>query len=36
LFLTKMQVKFSIFCHRGSLNIIGDKFRFVKSKLKSR
>ena len=26
LFLTKMQVKFSIFFHRGSLNVIGDKF----------
>jgi hypothetical protein len=36
LFLTKMQVKFSIFFHRGSLNVIGDKFRFVRSKLKSR
>jgi hypothetical protein len=24
LFLTKMQVKFSIFFHRGSLNVIGD------------
>jgi hypothetical protein len=35
LFLTKMQVKFSIFFHHGSLNVIGDKFRFVKSKLKS-
>jgi hypothetical protein len=31
-----MQVKFSIFFHRGSLNVIGDKFRFVRSKLKSR
>jgi hypothetical protein len=30
-----MQVKFSIFFHHGSLNVIGDKFRFVKSKLKS-
>ena len=36
LFLTKMQVKFSIFFHRESLNVIGDKFRFVRSKLKSR
>ena len=36
LFFTKMQVKFSIFFHRGSLNVIGDKFRFVRSKLKSR
>jgi hypothetical protein len=36
LFLTKIQVKFSIFFHRGSLNVIGDKFRFVRSKLKSR
>ena len=36
LLLTKMQVKFSIFFHHGSLNIIGDKFRFVRSKLKSR
>ena len=35
LFLTKMQVKFSIFFHRGSLNVIGDTFRFVRSKLKS-
>ena len=35
LFLTKMQVKFSIFFHHGSLNVIGDKFRFVRSKLKS-
>jgi hypothetical protein len=25
LFLTKMQVKFSIFFHHGSLNVIGDK-----------
>ena len=36
LFLTRMQVKFSIFFHHGSLNVIGDKFRFVRSKLKSR
>jgi hypothetical protein len=36
LFLTKMQIKFSICFHRGSLNVIGDKFRFVRSKLKSR
>ena len=36
LFLTKMQVKFSIFFHRGSLNVIRDKFWFVRSKLKSR
>jgi hypothetical protein len=36
LFLTKMQVKFSLFFHHGSLNVIGDKFRFVRSKLKSR
>jgi hypothetical protein len=36
LFLTKMQVKFSIFFHHGSLNVIGDKFRFVIGKLKSR
>ena len=36
MFLTKMQVKFSIFFHHGSLNVIGDKFRFVRSKLKSR
>ena len=36
LFLTKMQVQFSIFFHHGSLNVIGDKFRFVRSKLKSR
>ena len=36
LFLTKMQVKFSIFFHHGSLNVIGDKFRFFRSKLKSR
>ena len=36
LFLTKMQVKFSKFFHHGSLNVIGDKFRFVRSKLKSR
>jgi hypothetical protein len=35
LFLTKIQVKFSIFFHHGSLNVIGDKFRFVRSKLKS-
>ena len=35
LFLTKMQVKFSILFHHGSLNVIGDKFRFVRSKLKS-
>jgi transcription termination factor Rho len=34
LFLTKMQVKFSIFFHHGSLNVIGDKFRFVRSKKK--
>jgi hypothetical protein len=34
LFLTKIQVQFSIFFHRGSLNAIGDKFRFVRSKLK--
>jgi hypothetical protein len=33
LFLTKMQVTFSIFFHHGSLNVIGDKFRFVRSKL---
>jgi hypothetical protein len=31
LFLTKMQAKFSIFFHHGSLNVIGDKFRFVRS-----
>ena len=31
-----MQVKFSIFFHHGSLNVIGDKFRFVRSKFKSR
>jgi hypothetical protein len=31
-----MQGKFSIFFHHGSLNVIGDKFRFVRSKLKSR
>jgi hypothetical protein len=36
LFLTKMQVKFSILLHHGSLNVIGDQFRFVRSKLKSR
>jgi hypothetical protein len=36
LLLTKMRVKFSIFFHHGSLNVIGDKFRFVRSKLKSR
>jgi hypothetical protein len=36
LFLTKMQVKFSIFFHHGSLNVIWDKFWFVRSKLKSR
>ena len=36
LFLTKMQIKFSIFFHHESLNVIGDKFRFVGSKLKSR
>jgi hypothetical protein len=36
LFLTKMQVKFSIYFHHGSLNVIGDKLRFVRSKLKSR
>jgi hypothetical protein len=36
LFLTKMQVKFSIFFHLGSLNVIGYKFRFARSKLKSR
>ena len=36
LFLTKMQVKFSIFFHHGSLNVIRDKFWFVKSKLKSK
>ena len=36
LFLTKMQVKFSLFFHHGSLNVIGDKFRLVRSKLKSR
>ena len=36
LFLTKMQVKFSICFHHGSLNVIGDNFRFVRSKLKSR
>jgi hypothetical protein len=36
LFLTKMQVKFSIFVHYVSLNVIEDKFRFVISKLKSR
>ena len=36
LFLTKMQVQFSICFHRGSLNAIWDKFRFVRSKLKSR
>ena len=36
LFFTKMQVKFSIFFHHGSLNVIGDKFRFVRIKLKSR
>jgi hypothetical protein len=33
LFLTKMQVKFSTFFHHGSLNVIGDKFRFVRNKL---
>jgi hypothetical protein len=27
---------FSIFFHHGSLHVIGDKFRFVRSKLKSR
>jgi hypothetical protein len=32
LILTKMQVKFSIFFRCGSLNVIGDKFRFVRSK----
>jgi hypothetical protein len=36
LLLTKMQVKFSIFFHHGSLNVIGDKFGLVRSKLKSR
>ena len=36
LFLTKMQVKFSIFFHHGNLNVIGDKFWFVRSKLKCR
>ena len=36
LFLTKMQVTCSIFFHHGSLNVIGDKFRFVRSELKSR
>ena len=36
LLLTKMQVKFSIFFNHGSLNVIGDQFRFVRSKLKSR
>ena len=36
LFLTKMQVKFSICFHHGSLSVIEDKFRFVRSKLKSR
>ena len=36
LFLTKMKVKFSIFFNHGSLNVIGDKFRFVRSKSKSR
>jgi hypothetical protein len=36
LFLTKMQVNFSICFHHGSLSVIGDKFRFVRSKLKSR
>ena len=33
---TKMQVKFSIFFHHRSLNVIGDKFRFGRNKLKSR
>ena len=33
LFLTKMQVKFSIFIHHGCLNVIRDKFQFVRSKL---
>ena len=36
LFLTMIQVIFSIFFHHWSLNVIGDKFRFVRSKLKSR
>ena len=36
LFLTKMQVKFSICFHHGGLSVIGDKFRFVRSKLKSK
>ena len=36
LFLTKIQVKFSIFLHHGSLNVIGNKFRYVRNKLKSR
>ena len=36
LFFTKMQIKFSIFFYHGSLIVIGDKFRFVRSKLKSR
>jgi hypothetical protein len=31
-----LQVKFSIFFHHGSLNVIGDKFRLVRSKLKFR
>ena len=33
LFLTKMQVKFSIFFHHGSLNVIGDKFRKLSSRI---
>jgi hypothetical protein len=33
LFLTKMQVKFSIFFHHGSLNVIGEKFRFCKQSM---
>jgi hypothetical protein len=35
LYLTKMQVKFSICFHHGSLNVIGDKFWFVRSLDKS-
>jgi hypothetical protein len=32
----RCKLDFQYFFHHGSLNVIGDKFRFVKSKLKSR
>ena len=35
LFLTGMQVKFSIFFHHGGLDVVGDRFRFVRGELGS-